>query len=257
MKSPCLYHDGPGEPCPLLNENKKNDTCDNCARRNEYNKHNDQNPFPDGMTYTKGKDQMTEKEITKTCKGEDCPCGDDPQPIANFDVNKTSKQPFRLCRVCRAQKAEKKASWADKGQAVKKVKANVVKDAMADLAYKEIVSHADPDNDPDLPPGDIKKTPKEFGLGDEALKTSEAASALASSAMDAISADASIIDWAALRDTNIYKIEIDFSNHPEVLQDLVEMAARDLRDPDKQALFILRHIYEKGLKIAEVDETIN
>ena len=35
MKSPCLHHDGPGEPCPLLNEDKKNDTCENCARRRD------------------------------------------------------------------------------------------------------------------------------------------------------------------------------------------------------------------------------
>ena len=81
-------------------------------------------------------------------------------------------------------------------------------------------------------------------------KMSETAGELAADAMAAISTGASI-DWAALRGENTYKIEIDFSKHPEVLQDLVEMAARDLRDPDKQALFILRSIYEKGIKISE------
>ena len=183
---------------------------------------------------------MTEEKITKICRGEDCPCGDDPQPIENFDVNKSSKKPNRLCRICRAKKAEKK------------VKTDVVKDAMAAVAYNEIVSHADPadEAEPYIPPESSDFISERFDtanvLANQAWKTAMAYLALLEGTSPEFSTPR-----PKPRDENTYKIEIDFSKHPEVLQDLVEMAARDLRDPDKQALFILRSIYEKGIKISE------
>ena len=73
----------------------------------------------------------------------------------------------------------------------------------------------------------------------------ETATSLTASAMAAISANA-LID-----NPYQYRLTIDFSNHQDVFNDLIDVAERQLRDPASQALFVLRYVYEKGLKISE------
>ena len=264
MKSPCLHYHGPGKPCEFLQMGSRtiSDLCRTCKPGNEYKKHvegNARNPFPDGMTYAKGKHRM-EKEITTP----QVQIKKDPHEDLVLELCKKlgiSLKQLRgkTTREISAARMEiiKELSSIDGltyktmgeligvsekivGYYFRKIKANVVKYAMADLAYKEVVSHV-----PERLGYDIIYNPHAENPDDEIKLRCKLTGEIVPFAPD------------PPKDANNYLLEIDFSNHPDVFTDLVEMAARDLRDPDKQALFILRHIYEKGLKVGEADETIN
>ena len=345
MKSPCLHKYGPFFPCEFIDEDKNCDRCVNCPDRIKYF---NSTAFPPGGFKT-----MTKEIKGKICASPACRFEGKPQPLMHFDVNATSKQPFRLCRECRAKDSRpdtinhenKIASMCEKagitveqlrgktthhvsavrktiaielsalGVSIKKIAEmtgaplstakrylkpeekpqdpqDKIKVAMASLAHKEIIGHiSDPDDESDLPPemkaDTLRKMfekPNEPPLSKEEIrgaqdyfregmakyrlddeiniiskvtgadidivkKGHEAAEAYAASAMAAISAS-SLID-----NPYQYRLTIDFSNHQDVFNDLVDVAERQLRDPAMQALFVLRYVYEKGLKISEAIST--
>jgi len=319
---------------------------------------------------------MTKESDFKICASPACRFEGKPQPLMHFDVNATSKQPFRLCRECRAKDSRpdtinhenKIASMCEKagitveqlrgktthhvssvrkmiaielsalGVSIKKIaemtgaplstakrylkpeekpqgQTDKIKVAMASLAHKEIVDHADPDDESDLPPEmkadvlrkkfnvphlpplskeEIKEAQDYFRKGlaehrndsggpeclgtirdkyhviynphaenpDDEIKVIPKHVGVTIVPGRTISIDSQSIEIPnsgnykivdALDDfpDNQYCITIDFSKHPDVFNDLIDVAERQLRDPASQALFVLRYVYEKGLKISE------
>ena len=302
MKSPCLHRYGPGIPCEFIDEDKNNDRCVNCPDRIKYF---NSTAFPSGGF------KMTKETDFKICASLACRFAGNPQPLMHFDVNATSKQPFRLCRECRAKESKpdtinhenKIASMCEKaGITVEQLRgktthhvSSVRKTIAIELSalgvsIKKIAEMTgaplstakrylkpeekpkdpegkteeapDTDDEADLPP-EIKadalqkkfEKPNEPPLSKEEIRIAQdyfremakyrldEAEACAASAMAAISANA-LID-----NPYQYRLTIDFSNHQDVFDDLIDVAERDLRDPDKQVLFILRSIYEKGVEI--------
>ena len=229
---------------------------------------------------------MTKETDFKICASLACRFEGKPQPLMHFDVNATSKQPFRLCRECRAKDSKpdtinhenKIASMCEKagitveqlrgktthhvsavrktiaielsalGVSIKKIAEmtgaplstakrylkpeekpqdpqDKIKVAMASFAHKEIIGHiSDSDDQADLPPGTISV--EEFKKR-----------------------------FAAPDGENKYKIEIDFSKHREVFDELIDLADERLRDPDKMIIFILFKIFQEGVKINETIST--
>jgi len=229
-----------------------------------------------------------EKITRQKCAGEFCPLSGISQSMRNFDVSATSKIPFKYCKTCKAAEAickihEVELADIRGGKAFKvpaktaaiqeiietlhakpldvsvrpiakllgisksavysrleKNKASKPKDkpeekpedpqdkikvAMASFAHKEIIGHiSDPDDQADLPPGTISV--EEFKKR-----------------------------FAAPDGENKYKIEIDFSKHREVFDELIDLADERLRDPDKMIIFILFKIFQEGVKINETIST--
>jgi len=280
MRSPCLHYNGPGKPCIYLHIEKNNETCRACKRRLEYVDYIESDRILGRVIKTKGVKPMEEtpklsdkkpiEKITRQkCAGEFCPLSGISQSMRNFDVSATSKIPFKYCKTCKAAEAickihEVELADIRGGKAFKvPAKTAAIQEIIETLHAKpldvsvrpiakllgisksavysrlEKNKGSKPKDKPEEPEG---KT-EEVQDPDIVKKTHEAAEAYAAAALAGISAGASI--------DNGHLLTIDFSNHQDVFNDLVDVAERQLRDPAMQALFVLRYVYEKGLKISE------
>ena len=130
-----------------------------------------------------------------------------------------------------------------------------IKVAMASLAHKEIIGHADLDNyhiiynpHAENPDDEIKVIPKHVCITPGRTISIDSQSIEIPNSGDYKIVDV-LDDFEDKTPDNRYRLTIDFSNHQDVFNDLIDVAERDLRDPDKQVLFILRSIYEKGVEI--------
>ena len=252
MRSPCKNFYGPGKPCQFLNIQKNNDACGACKRRLEYINYIEGNPFPAGIAYVKIKqERKTMKDPkSKVCSGIYCPKGEKSQPIENFDVNASSKAPFLLCRACKTAEQVCKLYDVDLadirgGQALKSpARTNAVQEIVEKM--REL----------DVPVVDIAIL---MGISQAAVYSRLERNKV-SKPKDSVKEDFTLTHMPQTcchgvkdkpKSDNKYAIELDFSNHQDVFNDLVDVAERQLRDPAMQALFVLRYVYEKGLKISE------
>ena len=234
---------------------------------------------------------MKEIPKTRMCSGLYCPHGEKSQPIENFDVNATSKVPFTLCRICKTavqicNNHNVLMPNIRQGQAGKDpAKTGAVQDVVERLNELD-VSAADISKLLGITPAAVysrlekNKTPKEKDPPEEkdivtekfeaANKESDRLSASAIDAITDLEEKFEIIYTPYEKDEltaickvcgqrvpflepcdNKYRLELDFSKHTEVFDDLVALSGERLRDPDKMVLFILIKFFEKGLKLNE------
>ena len=282
MKSPCLHRYGLGIPCEFIDEDKKCDRCVNCPDRIKYF---NSTAFPPSMPdKPRSYKIMTEEADKKLSKYEDLiasMCKETGITVEQLRGRTTHKISETRRVIALALKSKdyglnnreigeylgvnskiiqyllnKKVK--DKPEEKPEDPQDKIKVAMASLAHKEIIGHADLDNyhiiynpHAENPDDEIKVIPKHV-----CITPGRTISIDSQSIEIPNSGDYKIVDVLDDFPDNQYRITIDFSNHQDVFDDLVVVAERQLRDPAMQALFVLRYVYEKGLKISELISTV-